>query len=302
MSVSDEPDPCPSPLSWQQVFDGFESESTGWELDRGGYILKGRTWGAGLPLYLLNGLTGTHELYALLVWLLRDEFRLIVYDYPRRKKASAHDFSSDLFAIADLHGDERFNVYATTFGSVVALTALLNQPERIERAVLQGGFAFRKLSLLERLLIRAGRHLPGRLRNVPLGRLIFHQNHLPWFPPFDRGRWEFFLDQTGRVPISAVSDRATMVSCFDVRSRLGEIQQPVLLIRAEGDGRVSGQCHDELEAGLPNVGSEWLHTCGLVPFVTHPHRLAKLLRGFLLGGDEDLEPAASTREASKSST
>src|SRR5262249_47884803 len=73
---------CPAPLAWRQVLDAFRTESTSWSVDRGEYRIEGRAWGEGAPLYFLNGMGGTHELFALLVWLLKDSYRCVVYDYP----------------------------------------------------------------------------------------------------------------------------------------------------------------------------------------------------------------------------
>ena len=40
--------------------------------------------------------------------------------------------------------------------------------------------------------------------------------------------------------------------------------------------------HEELEAALPHARSEWLHTTGQLPHLTHPHRLSKLVREFIV--------------------
>ncbi|MGH7200709.1 MAG: alpha/beta fold hydrolase, partial [Planctomycetaceae bacterium] len=130
-------------------------------------------------------------------------------------------------------------------------------------------------------VIRLGRHLPGRCERLPGLRAIQARNHRPWFPPFDRGRWQFFLDDTGCVPIRALAARAAIIRDADLRPRLADIAAPVLLVRCEGDGRVLSRCEDELEAALPDARSETLTGCGQLPFLTHPHRLAKSIREFL---------------------
>ena len=271
---------CPPPMSWRQVLARFREESDRWVVKRDGYELCGRTWGQGPPLYLLSGIGGTCELFALVVWLLRDQFRCVVYDYPE-EASTASGMADDLFAVADFHGEHRFTVYAASFGSVPALTAILHKPDRLSHAILQTGFAHRSLSAVERLLIRVGRRLPGRLAQVPLVRTFQKQNHLWWFPPFDRSRWEFFVENTGAVPIRALANRAAVLREFGVRCQLGQIKQPVLLLQSEGDGNVAERCHRELESGLPHARTETLVGCGHIPYLTHPHRIAKLIRSFL---------------------
>lgn len=280
--------PCPAPLSWQQVLQRFRTESDSWTVDCGVSSLSGRTWGDGPPVYFLNGLGGTHELFALTVWLLRESHRCIVFDYPDRSsisnplsKPSAKLLADDLLAVADKHGDKQFSLFATSFGSLVALTAMRLDAGRIERAVLQTAFAHRSLSWFERLLIRVGRRLPGTLDRVPWRRPLQQQTHRAWFPPFDRSRWQFFLENTGEVRIAALARRAEIVRHTDLRPELTNLPQPVLLVRCEGDGRVAEQCGRELDTGLPNSRVEYLATCGQLPYLTHPHQLANVIKSFL---------------------
>jgi pimeloyl-ACP methyl ester carboxylesterase len=115
---------------------------------------------------------------------------------------------------------------------------------------------------------------------LPLWQAIQQQNHRRWFPPFDAGRWDFYLDRAGRTPIRTLAERGAMLLDWDVRNRLREIDTPVLLIRGEGVGRVSAGDHDELAAGLSCARTEWLDSAGHLPFLTHPHRLGKLMREF----------------------
>ena len=289
IGTDDGREPCPPPLAWRQVLETFRIESDRWELDRGKYLLKGRTWGTGPPLYFLCGWNGTHELFALSVWLLRRDFRCVLYDYPSCERNSTRppnltidDFTADLFAIADLHHDSHVNVYATSFGSAVALSAMLERPHRLRRAVIQAGFAQQRLTVFERQLTNVCRRLPGSLRQIPWRDRIQQQNHMQWFPPFDLTRWQFFLENTGQVPIASLATRAATVKKLDFRTQLHQIQQAVQIIHCEGDGRIIAKCQQELENGLPNATIESLHTCGQLPYLTHPHRLTNVIRPFLL--------------------
>jgi 2-succinyl-6-hydroxy-2,4-cyclohexadiene-1-carboxylate synthase len=288
------PDGCPNPLGWAQVLEAFHAQSTSWSIRVGDDSVSGRTLGNGRPLYFLNGLTGTSDLFCLLVWLLRDDFQCVVFDYSTRKErgrgaVTPARLAADLFAAADLHGDSTFSLFATSFGSVVALTALTERPAQIDRAILQGAFAHRKLSAVERTLCRLGRFIPGTLAGVPFRDTIERANHQRYFPPFDRSRWGFLAENAGRTSIRDAAERAALVGRFDYRPRLADIQQPVLLIRSEHEGLVSAACNAELERGLANPTIEMLHSTGPLAHLAHPHRLAKLVRSFL--GDSPLSAA-----------
>ena len=281
-------EPCPTPLTAAEVLATFRAEAETWSLDHNGDTIHGRTFGEGPPLYLLNGVLGTHELHVLLAWVLREHFRCILFDWPPERIArrgagpAIAPFVEDLMRVADFHGDEQFPVFGTSFGGQIALAAMQSRPERIARAVLHGAFASRRLSVFERLLVRSGRWSPGTVRRLPLFEAILRQNHRPWFPPFDAARFRFLVDETGQTSIRTAARRVDALRRTDLRPGLGEIRQPVLLVRTEGEGAVSSAAHDLLTASLPNATSEWLHTCGQLPHLTHPHRMAKLLRSFLL--------------------
>ena len=121
---------CPAPMGWVAGPRGVSrAKQRHGLLKFTGDHFHGRTMGTGRPIYFLNGLTGTSDLFCLMVWLLRDEFRCVVFDYPThadgsRQLLTNETLASGLFAAADRHGDDAFSIFATSFGSVVALTAL----------------------------------------------------------------------------------------------------------------------------------------------------------------------------------
>ena len=286
------PPGCPAPLEWQDVIREFYGSAEAWYLDRPGYRLSGRMWGQGKPLYFLNGIGGSLDLFALTVYLLRDEFRCVLYDYPGTVKGSffrgnsfAHvtldTLADDLLAIADQCGDETVSLFATSFGSLVALRALALAPERFGPSIIQGGFASRCLSRTERLLVQVLRCHPGRLRHLPFRKLLQGLNHRAWFPAVDATRWSFFVDNSGRVPVSTLAHRSAIVRDVDLRESLPAVRQRILLIRSEGDGAVPAEHQERLEQSLPSAATAWMHNTGHLPYLTHPHRLAKVIREFL---------------------
>jgi pimeloyl-ACP methyl ester carboxylesterase len=294
---------CPTPLGWSEVLEAFRAESSVWSIEVSGASLAGRTLGKGRPLYFLNGISGSYQLFCLLAWLLRDEFRCVLFDYrsqlqnsapggpTRTDRPSLVQLVGDLFAVADAQNDRVFSVLAAPFGSVVALGALVEHPERIERAILLGGFAHRRLSRFERLLCLVGHYLTGPITRVPLHGTLQLASHQRGFPPFDATRWDFFAENTGQTPICDLADRAALLRTFDVRAQLKQVRQPVLLLRTEHEGAVSSAGRDELERGLPYAKSESMPLAGQLAYLTHPHRVAKAVRSFL--GEASSERPAS---------
>ena len=280
-------EPCPTPLVWQEIREKFLQQSTPWELVRGPHRLTGHTWGEGKPIYFLNNFAATAELYSLTTWLLKDQFRCVVFDTttidPRTNGHSTpamSDFVEDLFAIADTQGDQQLSVYGAGFGAAVGLQAAINSPQRIRQLVLQHGFASRQLSLFERLLMSVCLRSSKTLNQMPQRRRFQAVNHQPWFPPFDHSRFEFLVDSTGSLYLNDLARRAWAVNSFDVVSRLREIDCPVLLLRTEGEGQMAAKSQEVLESQLTNHRTEWMHSAGQHPCLTHPHRVAKLVKTF----------------------
>lgn len=284
-----EPSTCPPPLAWQDVLGAFLREAEPWYLERDGYRVTGRIWGRGSPLYFLPGFSGTLDLFALLVWLLRDDWRCVLLDYPGNLDGRlppgaprAEPLAADLLAVADLCGDREFDVFGTSFGTLVAVQAMLDHPQRIRRAVLQAPFARRQLSLSERLLTGLLRRSPGRLQHLPLRTAIQTQNHRRWFPPFDATRFEFFRENSGGIRLKALAWRAAVVQRTDLQPRLCELTQPLLVLQGEGEGAVAEAClQDFARVARSDWKIERLNNTGQLPYLTHPHRVAKLIREHL---------------------
>jgi pimeloyl-ACP methyl ester carboxylesterase len=281
-------EPCPTPLMWQEVRESFLHESTPWEIVRGPHRLFGRTLGNGPPLYFLNNFAATAELFSLIIWLLRDHYRCIVFDVTtddrrtaRRTMPTMHEFSADLFAVADQFGEDRFPLFGAGFGAAVALQACLDQPERITEMIIQHGFARRRLSLFERMLVSVCLYSGQTLDDLPQRRRFQAVNHKPWFPPFDQSRFDFLVESTGTVPLRDLARRALAVNSFDISKKLNAINCPVTLIRTEGEGRMAADSQVELEQALKQAKTEWLHSAGQHPYLTHPHRVAKIVQNHL---------------------
>lgn len=277
---------CPTPLGWAEVLESFRADSTAWSVDVDGASVHGRTLGRGRPLYFLNGITGNCELFCLLAWLLRDEFRCVLFDYSVRecggsRQPSLARLSKELLAAADAQGDKVICAFAAPFGGLVLLNALLEHHQRFERAVLLGAFAHRRLSRFERLLCGVGHYLQGDLSRIPVRSTLQQASHQRAFPPFDATRWDFFAQNTSQTAVHDLADRAAMMASCDLRGRLSRIEQPVLLLKTEHEGAISAAGQEKLERELPHARSESIPLAGQLAYLTHPHRVAKAVRSFL---------------------
>ena len=271
---------CPTPLAWKQVQTEFLKQSEEFSFVESGLTIKGRVIGEGTPLYFLNGISASPTLFCLTVWLLRDEFRCVILDFPPEAR-SLGQLAESLDLAATQLGDEKFDLYATSFGTAVALQTMISGQPRTKQAVLQGPLIDMKFSLAERLALATLGWLPGPIDRLPLRRTVLQNNHGRWFPPFDITRWKFLMTETGNVPTRDVARRAKMLRGLDLTDQISSIETPTLVVSSEGEAIRHRESAAVLAEQLPNARAEEISNTGHVPFVTHPHRLAKLVRQFL---------------------
>jgi pimeloyl-ACP methyl ester carboxylesterase len=227
--------------------------------------------------------------FVVLLARLRSEFRCVSFDLPDGETDGAHlmtyrheDLVADLFTLLDQLSIRQCFLLGSSFGSTIALAALHGQPSRFSRAILQGGFARRSLARAEVLAASFARFLPGRLGHLPLVTRILEHNQRAPFLARAPEVWEFFVEQSLRVPLRAFAARALLIHRLDLRPILPAIAQPVLMVCGDRDPLVSKACEAELMQGLPRVARAEIEQCGHVPQFTHPEVLAEVVRQFLL--------------------
>ncbi|MCX7418476.1 MAG: alpha/beta hydrolase [Planctomycetia bacterium] len=273
---------CPPPLLWQQVVAAFREQSEQWHTETPAGWITGRVWGNGPTLVLLNGLGGSSELFALCLYLLKLQCRCVVLDYPTDRRVSWSAFCDSITEVVEeFAGPDGCHLFGTSFGSAVALEIALRLGSRIQSVTLHAAFAHLHLTFFERFAATLLRWIPGRMCSIPLWRAIQVRSHRLWFPPIDPTRWQFYLDDAGATPIRSLARRFGMLRQCDLRSRLSQLQVPVMSLQVEGEGETQSRCRDEITAMIPNVRTEFFHTTGMLVFLTHPHRLAKLIREFV---------------------
>jgi pimeloyl-ACP methyl ester carboxylesterase len=256
--------------------------------DTGRYRMPYYVWGEGPPLLFIHGVSDTSHSFLLTISRLSANFRCVAYDLPgslgdgARLSSYTHaDLVRDVWALLDHLGVRQSYVVGSSFGSTIALMALRERPERLPRAVLQGGLARRPLRGGERIIARVGRYVPGTMARVPLREKMIAKVHSFAFVNRPFAVWKYFLKCTGRTPIRTFAYQALWLDKVDLRPILPDVKQPVLLLCGERDPLI-GRAHEEvLLAGLPNAGRVLVEGCGHTPSYTHPEVFAEVVRQFL---------------------
>ena len=237
---------------------------------------------------MIPGMSDDARSFLLLAARLTGRFRCIAYDLPaggedgaRLRHYTHANHVEDVRALLDHLEIQQAYLLGGSFGSTIALGALLAFPGRFPRAVLQGGFARRRLAPAEVALAWFSRFLPGPIRNMPGRRAALTRSHAEPFAGREPALWDYFLTRWGTPPTAAVARRALLLNKVDLREQLPRIPQPILLVCGDRDPLVNAACDAELLAGLPHVDRVELPGCGHNPQFTHPEVFAELLSRFL---------------------
>jgi pimeloyl-ACP methyl ester carboxylesterase len=288
-------DDCPihhavelAPIRLEDACARFRREARRGVCDTGRYRMPYYVWGEGPPLVFLHGVMDRMDGFVMPIARLAAHYRCIAYDLPLGHSDRAwlwnyrhDDLVEDLWALLDQEQAPQAYVLASSFGSTIALKAMHRRPDRLRRAILQGGFARRRLRPLQICLAWLARLLPGPTARLPYRDRILARLHADAFEGRDAARYDYLADCTSRTPIAAFAKHVLMLHDLDLRPLLPEVRQPVLLLCGDRD-RVIPRPYDEvLVQGLPNVRRLVVEGCGHVPSYSHPELMAEVVRRFL---------------------
>ncbi|HVS34848.1 MAG TPA: alpha/beta hydrolase [Gemmataceae bacterium] len=276
------------PIDLDDALHRFECEAVQGICATGGYRMPYFIWGDGPPLLFVHGAMDSSRAWIMAISRLSAHFRCLAYDLPNGRDDGARlgryshaDLVRDLWALLDhLHLDRAY-VLGSSFGSTIALTAMRERPDRLPRAVLQGGLALRPLRRLERFLARLGWFLPGTTGRLPLREKVTYKVNGRGFHEKPERLYRFFAETTGRTPVKAFAHQALLLDRVDLRPILPEVRQPVLLFCGDLDVVVRAVHAEILLSGLPNARRVVVEGCGHVPGYSHPEVLAEVVRQFL---------------------
>lgn len=239
-------------------------------------------------MLLIPGAASDAETFVLLAAHLSADFRCIAYDLPdgrsdgaRLQRYTHGDLAADTLALLDHVGSKEAFVAGYSFGSTIALAALARQPKRLQRAVLLHGFARRPLAPTEVLLAKALRHWHAPMKRLPFRAELLGRGHFGPFADRPPELWQFFMENCGAPPISAVAHRVLWVHELDLRELLPQVRQPSLVVSGDCDQMVPDSAVDELARGLEHAVHVQLTRCGHFSPFTHAAELAEMIRRFL---------------------
>jgi 3-oxoadipate enol-lactonase len=243
--------------------------------------------GEGPPLVLLHSLLSDRASFDAIVPALSQSFRVIVPELPGFGMSPA--VSGGLTEIADrmaaavkdAAGGERPIVLGNGYGGFVALQMAIRHPGLANKYILAdcgaafsepGRQAFRNMAAAS-----AAKGLAA-ITDVAMRRLFapeFQAAH----PELMADRRAGFLRTDGDVFRAACAALAEL----DLRSELGKVTVPVLVLVGEHDEATPPPMSHELAAGLPNAQLKIIAGCAHVPQLQAPQMFLDAIGDFLAG-------------------
>jgi pimeloyl-ACP methyl ester carboxylesterase len=274
-------------LDLRKTLNAFSSEARLSELATPRYRMRYWSWGDGPPLVIVHGLNDVPRSFVPLMKHLCDAFRCIAIQLPEggQDGAALHryrheDFTRDLVALFDHLNLESTDLLGSSFGTTIAIHTAATFPNRIRRLVLQGGFAHRPLSSVERFLAYLGQSWPWRMGALPIRPRVMRRLEAPGFAAAP-DMIDFLLENSAITPIRAATHRARILQTLDLRPLLAQIPHSVLLIGGDRDAIVPRSCEATLEASLRDVRRVEFSPCGHYPQYAHPRGMAAAIREHL---------------------
>ena len=244
-------------------------------------VLRGDA-GEGLAVVYVPGIDGTGALLLGLEARLEARYRLVRlgYDAGEDVPDTYADLAATIAAVVRARGIERCLVLAESFGGAVALQLALDHAGLVAGLMIVNSFAY--YAERGRLALAQGLAplVPGAL--FALGRRWFAPSQLFGEREDPQAR-AAFQAQPGSFFDEGYERRMQMIRGLDLRSRLGEVLQPVALYAGDADRVVpSVESLEILRRGLPDATLEVLPGGGhlVLPLAEEPwpERVADLAR------------------------
>ncbi|HVX33089.1 MAG TPA: alpha/beta fold hydrolase [Solirubrobacterales bacterium] len=249
--------------------------------------------GAGEPLLLIQGMSGTH-----LTWgepflsLLRPHFDCVVFDNRGIGNSdeveapfTIADLAADALAVMDAAGFETAHVLGISMGGMTAQELALAHPDRLRTLTLgctyPGGPGSSLIAAedAEPLLEALG---SGNLDRAL--RAMYEVNLSPGFRT-DESRFADFTAMAKALPARqrTVQLQIGAIGGHDTQARLGDIAAPTLVIHGTEDKMIPFANGKLIASLIPGAHLEILDGVGHMFWWEQPDRSAELVRAHALG-------------------
>jgi pimeloyl-ACP methyl ester carboxylesterase len=249
--------------------------------------------GAGEPLLLIQGMSGTH-----LTWgepflsLLRPDFDCVVFDNRGIGNSdqveapfTIADLAADALAVMDAAGFETAHVLGISMGGMTAQELALSHPERLRTLTLGCTYPGGPGSSL--IAAEDAEPLLEALASGNLDRAVRAMYEVNLSSNFraDESRFADFAAMATALPARqrTVQLQIGAVGAHDTQARLADITAPTLVIHGTEDKMIPAANAELIASLIPDAHLELLQAVGHLFWWEQPERSAELVRAHALG-------------------
>src|SRR5947209_4057549 len=241
-------------------------------------MVEYRKQGSGPAFVYVSGIEGTGRNFYKQAADLERDHTVISFPMRQRGRYGMETLVEDFVSVVQAAGVKRATVLGESFGGLLVLAAALAQPSVFERIILVNSFS----SFPNRAKINLGVALYSILpypllkayRNRNAGRTIFSDDTL------EEDRLAFRLNTRDVNPEGYLS-RLRIIRSTDLRSRLGEIKVPVLIVAGTEDRLLNAlEAARVMADGLPRSRLKLLEGTGHMALLSNRVRVRDWLSEF----------------------
>ena len=244
--------------------------------------------GAGEPLLMIQGMSGTHVAWGEpFLTPLRTHFDVIAFDNrgiglsgPIEGPFTILEMAEDTAGLLDELGLESAHVVGISMGGMIAQDLALAHPERLRSLTLGctycGGPGSQLMPQRNVEILAAGMMSGDRDKAIRAG---YEVNLSPAFRA-DESRYAAFHEMATTVPAAkqTIELQAQAIFGHDASGRLGEISTPTLIVHGTEDGVLPYPNGEMIASLMPDAQLETLEDVGHMFWWEQPERSAELIR------------------------
>lgn len=229
-------------------------------------------------VFLVPGIDGTAELFYRQIPLLAERFNVVAFPLPNKRMASLDDLVSDFAQLIHETSPGPVILCGESFGGALSLSLGLRHPELVEALVIVNSFPYLDNRVQLALAPRVTRLVPWVAMPF-IRRFTEHRIHSAHTLDDDLAE---FRTRMRSVERDGYVRRLELLRDYDIRSQLGRLTMPVLLVAGTDDRLVpSARWAEYMGERIPNANVMMLDGYGHCCLINHDLDLAQIITDWL---------------------
>lgn len=246
------------------------------------------SWGQGPTIVFIHGLADSKDAFVFIADILSSKFRCIGLDIPKVVLGSSTKDQTLLDAYTEFIKDfiekkvqSPVVLFGSSFGSTLSINLASKTPKSVSGLILQGGFVYRPLNVVERSSAFLASLFPFNGPTFPYLEFVMKSQHYHAFHGKPSYRWNRLVESVSRAYFSTTGRLAAAINDIDLRYKASDFRKPVLLIDGEFDPLIGPNIRKTLYEAFPDGEKVVIEGGGhLLPY-SHPEEIAVHTEQFL---------------------